>query len=111
MTPVFLHVTYTVGTLAYCLDVLIDSFPVFFFSYSLFDPFSMLFVSEFMKYSWLDCGFSISLCTIIGSRPVMSSHLNSRARLSVTSDFSDSPCYKLIRWGITFADNAGAYYY
>lgn len=43
----------------------------------------------------------------------MSSHLNSRlwARLSVTSDFSDSLaglCYELIRWGgIIFADYAG----
>lgn len=41
----------------------------------------------------------------------MSSHLNSRywARLSVTSDFSDSLarlCYELIRWGIIFADGA-----
>lgn len=47
VTPVFLHVTYTVGILAYCLDVHVDSLsPAF-----LFDPFSMLFVLEFMKYS------------------------------------------------------------
>lgn len=46
VTLVFLHVTYTVGILAYCLDVHVHSSPVF-----LFDPFSMLFVSEFMKYS------------------------------------------------------------
>lgn len=98
MTPVFLHVTYTVGILAYCLDARRRvSLPFF-----LFDPFSVLFVLEFMKYLFQDCGFSISLCTIIGRRPVMSSHLNSRywARLSVTSDFSDSlagRCYELIR--------------
>lgn len=66
-----------------------------------------------MKYLWQDGGFPISLCTIIGRRPVMSSHLNSRywARLSVTSDFSDSLaglCYELIRFGgIIFADYAG----
>lgn len=47
VTLVFLHVTYTVGILAYCLDVHVDSLsPAF-----LFDPFSMLFVLEFMKYS------------------------------------------------------------
>lgn len=44
----------------------------------------------------------------------MSSHLNRRywARLSVTSDFSDSLaglCYELIRWGIIFADYAGSW--
>lgn len=43
----------------------------------------------------------------------MSSHLNSRywARLSVTLDFSDTLaglCYKLIRWGIIFAEYASA---
>lgn len=47
VTPVFLHVTYTVGILAYCLGVHIESLSRFF----LFDPFSMLFVLEFMKYS------------------------------------------------------------
>lgn len=75
--------------------------------FSLFDPFSVLFVLKFMKYLWQDCGFSISLCTIIGRRPVMSSHLNSRywAQLSVTSDFSDSLAglrYELIRWGALY---------
>lgn len=43
VTPVFLHVTYTVGILAYCLDARrrVSLF---------FDPFSVLFVLEFMKY-------------------------------------------------------------
>lgn len=72
-----------------CSHWLLQRFTFFF---PIFDLFSMLFVLEFMKYSYLDCSFSISLCTIIGSRPVMLSNLNSRywARLSVTSDFSDS---------------------
>ena len=99
VTPVSLHVTYTVGVLAYCLGVRVDASP-----FSLFDPFNVLFVLESMKYSWLDYGFSLSLCTIIGSGPVVSSHLNSGywARLSVTSDFFDSlaaMCYELIRGG------------
>lgn len=44
----------------------------------------------------------------------MSSHLNSRywARLSVTSDFSDTlggQCYELIRYGIIVADYVGGF--